>query len=701
MKDDLLLSQKPGTEAVLLGNHAMARGAVEAGVHLVSAYPGTPSSEISEALNDASLAQGFHSQWSTNEKVAFDVAAGAALVGRRSLVTMKTAGLSVAADTFLTVPYGGVKGGFVIIVADDPDAHFSSTEHDSRPMARQAEILCLEPADGGEAKEMVRQAFDLSERLELPVLVRSVARVSHGSANVTLGPIEKLDRRPVFNKHYGMSYRWDVYGTPGTKAKHEWLVRQFEKLEAYADESPFNELKLVADRAVGGPGSGGARLGLLAAGLGSAYAYEAVQHLGLAGQVNWLKLGTPYPLPPKKLAEFLKSCDRVLVVEEGTSFVEGLVREVAQRLGVKVEIIGKGVDTAMPLWGEVNTDMVVRALAPLAGADVAKAGAKPGAEAKAGARAKAGATDAVTTAAGEAAVADAAARAALKAELEASLCPRSSTLCAGCPHMGSYWGLRLALQKQPKDSVHILNGDIGCYEQAGYGLFAENLNSDQDHQAWKAQTVYEMLDTIYVMGSAVGMAQGQSLAGYDRGKVVAVAGDSSFFHAALPAVANLAWNGGNVVFMVLDNRWTAMTGHQPSPTTGRVGNGSESVSLDIASAAKALGIKNVYTADAYDVKSVQKVVEEAFAADGVAVIVVSGECRLQTTRRERHVVRPVTVVDPAKCNGCGICLQVGCPGLGLAEDGKKVEIDQLQCNSCGLCMQACNRKAIHTEGGAN
>ncbi len=676
MKDDLLLSQKPGTEAVLLGNHAMARGAVEAGVHLVSAYPGTPSSEISEALNDASLAQGFYSQWSTNEKVAFDVAAGAALVGRRSLVTMKTAGLSVAADTFLTVPYGGVKGGFVIIVADDPDAHFSSTEHDMRPMARQAEILCLEPADGGEAKEMVRQAFDISERLQLPVLVRSVARVSHGSANVTLGPIEKLDRQPVFNKHYGMSYRWDVYGTPGTKAKHEWLVRQFEKLEAYADESPFNQLKLVADAHVGGPGSGGhgsggARLGIIAAGPGSAYAYEAVQHLDLAGRVNWLKLGTPYPLPPKKLVEFLKSCDRVLVVEEGTNFVDGLVREAAQRLGVKVEIIGKGVDAAMPLWGEINTDMVVRALAPLAGADVAKAGAA------------------------------AAARAALKAELEADLCPRSSTLCAGCPHMGSYWGLRLALQKQPKDSVHILNGDIGCYEQAGYGLFAANLNSDQDHQAWKAQTVYEMLDTIYVMGSAVGMAQGQSLAGYDRGKVVAVAGDSSFFHAALPAVANLAWNGGNVVFMVLDNRWTAMTGHQPSPTTGQVGNGSESISLDIVSAAKALGIKNVYTADAYDVKSVQKAVEEAFAARGVAVIVVSGECRLQTTRRERHVVRPVTVVDPAKCNGCGICLQVGCPGLGLAEDGKKVEIDQLQCNSCGLCMQACNRKAIHTEGGAN
>jgi indolepyruvate ferredoxin oxidoreductase alpha subunit len=650
VKDDLFLAAKPGTQAVMLGNHALARGAVEAGVHLVTAYPGTPSSEIVEALCQAAPGQGFHAQWSTNEKVAIDVAAGAALVGMRSLAAMKSAGLSVAMDTFVTVPYGGVKGGFVIIVADDPDAHFSSTEHDSRPLSKHAEILCLEPADGGEGKEMVREAFAISERLELPVMVRSVSRVSHGSANVGLGEIRRVKRQPHFNKHYGFSYRWDVYGPPGTRSRHEWLVGQFAKIQAYVDESPFNQLRLA-------PGS---RLGVIASGLGAAYAADAIRALGLEGRVHWLKLGTAFPLPEKKVAALLRESDTVLVVEEGVNWIETLVREIAQRSGAGSRITGKGEGLPMPLYGEINTDLVKAALAPLVGKKVASDPA----------------------------------RKALKDELSAGLCPRSSTLCAGCPHLGSYWGLRLALQKAGKESVHILNGDIGCYEQAGYGIFAENLSSSDEHRAWKSQSVYEMLDTIYVMGSALGMAQGQSLAGYDRGKIVAIAGDSSFFHGNLSAIANVAWNGGQVLFMVLDNRWTAMTGHQPSPTTGRAGDGRSTQSLDIVETAKALGIKNVLRADAFDVKSVKETIEKAWQLEGAAIAVISGECRLQWLRQRRKDVRPVTQVDAHRCNACGLCLQLGCPALGLGPDGEKTEIDQISCNSCGLCGQVCARQAI-------
>ncbi len=652
MKDNLYLAAKPGTETVMLGNHALARGAVEAGVHLVSAYPGTPSSEIVEALCEAAPKQGFYAQWSTNEKVAFDVAAGAALVGMRSLVAMKSAGLNVAMDTFVTVPYGGVKGSLVVVIADDPDAHFSSTEHDTRPLAKQAEILCLEPADAGEGKEMVRQAFDISEKLELPVMVRSVSRVSHGSANVTLGRIRPVARKPHFNKHYGFSYRWDVYGPPGTRHRHEWLVGQFPKIQAYADDSPFNELIPAED--------GRSRLGVIASGLGAAYALEAIRSLGLEGRVHWLKLGTAFPLPEKKVAEVLAASDTVLVVEEGADWIESLVRAVAQKTGARCRITGKGNGLPMPLCGEINTDLVTASLAPLAGK---KAPADP-------------------------------ARKALKEELSAGLCPRSSTLCAGCPHLGSYWGLKQALQKQGKDSVPILNGDIGCYEQAGYGIFAENLSSLDDHKGWRAQSVYEMLDTIYVMGSALGMAEGQALVGYDRGKIVAISGDSSFFHADLPAIANGAWNGGNVLLMILDNRWTAMTGHQPSPTTGRVGDGRSAVSLDIVETSKALGIRNVLQANAFDVKSVRDAVEKAFTLDGTVVLVISGECRLQWLREHKREARPATTVNPGRCNGCGICLGLGCPAMGLGPDGKKTEIDRIFCNSCGLCAQVCARRAI-------
>jgi indolepyruvate ferredoxin oxidoreductase alpha subunit len=628
---------------------------VEAGVDVVAAYPGTPSSEIVEALAEASSNQGFHAEWSTNEKVAIDVAAGAALVGVKALAAMKTAGLNVAMDTFVTVPYGGIKGSLVVVVADDPDAHFSSSEHDSRPLAKQAEILCLEPADAGEAKEMARQAFDISHDLQLPVLIRTVSRVSHGSANVILGPIDRSERQPSFNKHFQFQYRWNVYGPPGTLSKHEWLVKQMPKIEAYAEVSSFNELSLV-------PGS---KFGVIAAGLGSAYAREAISELGLEGKVNWLKLGTAYPLPIQKVAQLLQHSEQVLIVEEGTDWIEGQVREAAQRLGLKCFITGKGHGEGMPLWGEINNDLVVRALATLVGADLpVDAGRKE-----------------------------------LKTELERMLTPRSSTLCAGCPHLGSYWGLRLALRKY-RDTVPILNGDIGCYEQAGYGIFAENCFSCNEHEGWKPQSMYEMLDTIYVMGSALGMAQGQARAGYNsKGKLVAIAGDSTFFHACLPAVSNLAWNGGQVVFMVLDNRWAAMTGHQPSPTTGQVANGSPALSLDIYQVASSLGIDMVLKADAYDIKSVRVALEQAMQQDGPAVIVVSGECRLQKLRREKNVVRPMTTINQDLCNGCDTCLQLGCPALGIGQDGKKTEIDQILCNSCGLCLQVCSRKAVTEQGG--
>ncbi|MEW6229758.1 MAG: indolepyruvate ferredoxin oxidoreductase subunit alpha, partial [Bacillota bacterium] len=214
----------PGKRVLLMGNEAIARGAVEAGVEVVAAYPGTPSSEICETLAACADELGYYIEWSTNEKVAFEVAAGAAIVGARSLVAMKNAGLNVAMDTFMTLPYSGIKGGMVIVVADDPDAHYSSTEQDTRMAAMYAEILCLEPADQQEAKDMTKEAFELSERLGLPVFVRSVTRISHASGDVVLGAIRRERSALGFNKHWKLPYRWDVYGPPGGAAsRHKWL----------------------------------------------------------------------------------------------------------------------------------------------------------------------------------------------------------------------------------------------------------------------------------------------------------------------------------------------------------------------------------------------------------------------------------------------------------------------------------------------
>ena len=235
--------EAPGKRLLYMGNEAIARGAVEAGLQLMAAYPGTPSSEIGEVLMDAQKDADFYVEWSINEKIAFEMAAGASLVGARSMTAMKNAGLNVAMDTFMTLPYGGCKGGFVVVVADDPDAHYSSTEQDTRALAAYAEIPCLEPEDQQEAKDMARAAFGISEAVELPVFLRSVSRISHASGDVLLAEPEAGRNQIAFNKHYKTAYRWNVYGPPGTLSKHQWLHTVLPKARALAEESQFNRLE--------------------------------------------------------------------------------------------------------------------------------------------------------------------------------------------------------------------------------------------------------------------------------------------------------------------------------------------------------------------------------------------------------------------------------------------------------------------------
>jgi len=231
-----------GKRVLLMGNDAIARGAIEAGVEVMAAYPGTPSSEIGETLAACADQLGLYVEWSTNEKVAFEVAAGASLVGARSMVAMKNAGLNVAMDTFMTLPYTGVKGAMVIVVADDPSAHYSSTEQDTRVAAKYAEILCLEPSDQQEAKDMTVEAFRLSEKLSLPVFLRSVTRISHASGDVRLGSISRTRSALGFNKHWGQAYRWAVYGPPSVAARHAWLHEQLSAVRSEVEALPFNKL---------------------------------------------------------------------------------------------------------------------------------------------------------------------------------------------------------------------------------------------------------------------------------------------------------------------------------------------------------------------------------------------------------------------------------------------------------------------------
>lgn len=638
-----------GVRELLMGNEAIARGAVEAGIQLVAAYPGTPSSEITEVLMEASKEADFYVEWSTNEKVSFEVAAGASMVGGRTMVTMKNAGLNVAMDTFMTIPYGGIKGGFVVAVADDPDAHYSSSEQDTRFAAAYAEIPCLEPENQQEAKDMSKDAFEISEELALPVFLRSVSRISHASGDVLLGNVKENPKPLAFNKHFNMGYRWNVYGPPGAVNKHKWLHSVLPQAQKLANESKFNKLSKPD----------GAKIGIIATGLAAAYAREAVVRLGLSDQVAFLKLGFVYPLPDKLVSEFAEGLDHILMIEEGDPVVENMVRSYLKEVSPNVKVSGKAYGNLFPPYGELNTDIVEVSLASVFGKELKED-----------------------------------TKAAVRAEKQSLVIPRSSTLCAGCSHLGTYSALKAALAKYPEESVHIINGDIGCYEQGGYGVFANGDPASKDEsKAYIPETPYDILDTIYVMGSGISMAHGQSKIGYTDGKLVAVCGDSTFFHTILPAIINIVYNKSDITFIIMDNRWTCMTGHQPNPNTGYDAFGDDYPRADIPGIVKSMGVEFVEECDAYERYNAIDILYKALEYEGPSVVIMTGECQLQKQRRVKK--KPAkTFVNINDCDGCRACASLGCPAIKFNAAEKKSGIDRILCVDCGLCVQVCPQKAI-------
>lgn len=648
-----VILQEPAKKTLLMGNEAIARGAIEAGVQLVAAYPGTPSSEICEVLVDAAPDCDYYIEWSTNEKVAFEVAAGAAQVGARSLVAMKNAGLNVAMDTFMTIPYGGTKGGMVVVVADDPDAHYSSNEQDTRFAAMYAEIPCLEPMDQQEAKDMAKEAFNISEAMELPVFLRSVSRISHASGDVVLGEVREKRNTIAFNKHYKLPYRWNVYGPPGAVSKHKWLHSVLPEAQKLANTSQFNKLKLVK----------GAKVGIIASGLAASYATEAIDRLGIEDKVSFLKLGFIYPIPDKLVDSLLESVDQVIMVEEGDPVCEIQVRNLAQTSKPQIKIFGKGYNSIFNPYGEINTDIVTAAFAGVLGLRIPQDQKQE-----------------------------------VRAKLNAMVTPRSSTLCAGCSHLGTYSALREALRKFQGN--HIVNGDIGCYEQGGYGIFSAKIDAnDEEDKKYPIRSPYEILDTIYVMGSGISMAHGQAQAGYNNGKVVAVAGDSTFIHSTLPAVVNAVYNNSDITFLVLDNSWTCMTGHQPNPVTGINALGKASEGFKLKETAQAFGIQFIKEVNAYSREDAVAIITEALEFKGPSIVIMKGECQLQIQRRTKKG-EAKTYVDQELCNGCKSCIQLGCPAVTFDVENKKAGIDKITCTDCTLCIQVCKQNAIKMGGMA-
>ncbi|HUV31473.1 MAG TPA: indolepyruvate ferredoxin oxidoreductase subunit alpha [Acidobacteriota bacterium] len=368
---------------LLSGNEAVARGAYEAGVKLAASYPGTPSTEILETL--AAQYRSIYSQWSPNEKVAFEVGIGASLGGARALVAMKHVGLNVAADPFMTFAYTGVNGGFVVVSADDPELHSSQNEQDNRYYARFAQVPMLEPADSQESKDMVITAFELSEAFDIPVMLRMTTRISHSKGVVSLGEVAVAPERKFVKNP-----RKYVMIPSNARVRHVALRERLEKLSRFTEETPLN---FVEDN--------GSSIGIIAAGVAYQYAKE------VAPDFDYFKIGMSYPLPLKKIADFVRAHERVIVVEELEPFMEDQIKVAGCHVRGK-EYFGH--------LGELSPHRVAEGLK------------------------KAGVLESVTVA---------------SIPPEEGMFPRPPVLCPGCPHRGAFMALK-------KLGV-VATGDIGCY----------------------------------------------------------------------------------------------------------------------------------------------------------------------------------------------------------------------------------------------
>ena len=390
----------------LLGNAAIARGILEAGAGVVTGYPGTPASEIVEAMAYFAKKDDLHVEWSVNEKTALEVAVGASWTGKRAVAVMKHVGLNVAADPFMTLAYTGVYGGLVVIAADDPFCHSSQNEQDTRRYAQFAGVPCLDPADPQEARNMCIYAFELSEKLELPVLLRPTTRVSHARADVAVETEEHPNEersKPEFLKDPARWVMLPVHARP----RHTVLLEKQEKIKAALADTPWNRLVLRGD------------LGVIASGISGLYAEEALKQLD--ADISLLRIGT-FPPPDSLCSEFLEHVSKVMVIEELEPVLEEYVERLARVCSSDLEILGKR-SGHIPREGEFDLLLVRNAIAKMADLPLVEVLALN--------------------------------------EAEEILPPRPPALCPGCSHRATYYAMRKAFGKDA-----IFPSDIGCYTLA-------------------------------------------------------------------------------------------------------------------------------------------------------------------------------------------------------------------------------------------
>lgn len=563
--------------------------ALEAGVAFTTCYPGTPSSEIPEQFFNISKETDLYFEYSTNEKVALEVGAGAAVSGLRTMVTMKHVGLNVAADPLMTLAYTGIRGGMVVINADDPSLFSSQNEQDNRYYARLSGLPMLEPTNTQEMKDWTVAAFDISEETGLPVIIRTTTRLAHIRGEVKFG-----EMRPRVTKSNFKKNPFHFVCVPAVSRNlHKELLQKYDRLLAKSEESPFNQI------------IGKGKWGIVTNGVSFDYIMDGISDLGISDKVSILKIGFSWPLPKELCTRFMKSVDKVLVVEELEPVMETDLKAIAQEKGIGVSIKGKGVGGLSRLF-EYDPRLVRGALAEFFGVEH---------------------------------------KAPVPVDLSdlPPLPGRPPTLCAGCPHRATLYAVK---EVYGADAVNPT--DIGCYT---LGLLPP----------------LSMGDFVICMGSSVSSACGFSEA-TDQ-KVAAFIGDSTFFHSGITGLINAVHNNHKFTLVILDNGTTAMTGHQIHPGVDSAPLGLNLPQVVVEDLVKGCGVKDIHVVKPYNIRKTLESLKASLEYDGISVVVSKEYCPLFAKGiGKARKAKPFTV-NHQKCKNHRDCInKLACPAMYLEGD---------------------------------
>ncbi len=536
---------------VLLGNEAIVRGALAAGVSFVSGYPGCPSAEIGDEFGKIAEANGVYAEYSTNEKVALEAAIGASFSGLKSLVNMKSFGINVCSDSLLPLAYTGTKAPMVIFVGDDPSCWSSAqSEQDSRGYAYLSHIPFLEPSSPQECYDFTKLGFEISEKFNIPVILRVTTRVAHQRAIVNFEERVKSEVKGEFIRN---PHQFSTMPPRVMEMKGE-LLEKLKKIEIFAEKSKVN---FIINK------SASSKLGVITSGISYMHTLEAFEEMGI--QLPVLRLGFFYPLPRKKIAEFMKGKKNILVAEELNSYLEKEIKAIANDMGIKVKIFGKDI---LPEIGELNTDKILSATAKIIGKKITTFKVK-----------------------------------------QINLPRRTARLCEGCP----YWHVFPVLKRIAPEGT-VFGGDIGC-----------NMIG--------ALPPHNLYDYLFDMGAGLGISHGVKKS--TSQKVITIMGDGTFFHSGIAPLINSVYNKSNPLVIILDNRITAMTGHQPNPGMGKNLMGKDAPELSIEEIVKACGVKNLKVLDPINMPEFENTVKEFLGKEEVSVIICKRICALLARRQAK------------------------------------------------------------------